>query len=230
MKAMKKSLIINLLLGILMVLSGVLTKLMTPNISSGLKVDINLETLIPTEFEDWKLDSSIASPIVTPGVKDLLEKTYSQTLSRTYVNKKGERIMLSIAYGGAEKTDLNNHRPEICYAAGGFDISKMTKTFVDTTVGRIPVMHLVAKQGTRNEPITYWTRIGDSLTRGWIEEKLSTLGYKLGGKAPDGLLVRVSSISNDEQDSYRLQQVFLVALLKAVRSEERHWLIGRMNS
>jgi EpsI family protein len=230
MKAMKKSLIISLFLGILMVLSGVLTKLMTPNISSGPKVDINLETLIPTEFEDWKLDLSIASPIVTPGLKDLLEKTYSQTLSRTYVNKKGERIMLSIAYGGAEKADLNNHRPEICYASSGFDISKMTKTFVDTTFGRIPVMHLVAKQGTRNEPITYWTRIGDSLTRGWIEQKLSVLGYGLAGKAPDGLLVRVSSISNDEQDSYRIQQVFLAALLKAVRSEERHWLVGRMNS
>jgi len=230
MKAMKKSLIISLLLGILMVLSSVLTKVMTPNITSGQKVDINLETLIPTEFEDWKLDSSIASPIVTPGVKDLLEKTYSQTLSRTYVNKKGERIMLSIAYGGAEKTDLNSHRPEVCYAAGGFDISKMTKTFVDTTVGRIPVMHLVAKRGTRNEPITYWTRIGDSLTRGWIEQKLSALGYRLTGKAPDGLLVRVSSISNDEQDSYRIQQVFLAALLKSVRSDEQHWLVGRMNS
>lgn len=230
MRVMKKSLAISLLLGILMVLSSVLTKVMTPNISAGPQVAIKLETLIPTEFEDWKLDSSIASPIVTPGLKNLLEKTYSQTLARTYVNKKGESIMLSIAYGGAEKTDLNNHRPEVCYASAGFDISKITKTFVDSTVGRIPVMHLVAKQGTRNEPITYWTRIGDSLTRGWLEEKLSTLGYGLAGNAPDGLLVRVSSISNDEQDSYRIQQVFLAALLKAVRSEERHWLVGRMNS
>jgi EpsI family protein len=105
----------------------------------------------------------------------------------------------------------------------------MTKTFVDTTAGRIPVMQLVAKQGSRNEPITYWTRIGDSLTRGWIEQKLSAIGFGLTGNAPDGLLVRVSSISNDDQDSYQVQQVFLNAMLKAVRSEDRFWLVGHYN-
>jgi EpsI family protein len=91
-------------------------------------------------------------------------------------------------------------------------------------------MRLVAKQGTRNEPITYWIRVGDSITRGWIEQKLTAIGYGLIGKVPDGLLVRVSSLSNDEQGSYRVQQVFLSAMLHAVRSEDRFWLVGRLNS
>ena len=137
--------------------------------------------------------------------------------------------MLSIAYGGEQKTDMHAHRPEICYAAGGFDISNKTKTFVDTTIGRIPVMHLLATRGARIEPITYWIRVGDSVTRGWIEQKLTAIGYGLTGKVPDGLLVRVSSISNDEQNSYRMQQVFLTAMLKAVRSEDRFWLVGRLS-
>jgi EpsI family protein len=226
---MNKSLVISLVLGALMVLASVLTEAMRPVISSDPKPNINLETLIPTEFEDWKLDSSNASFIVNPEVRGLLEKTYNQTLSRTYVNKVGERIMLAVAYGGAEKTDMHNHRPEICYAAGGYDIGKMTKTFINTTIGRVPVMRLVATRGIRNEPITYWIRVGDSLTRGWTEQKLAAMSYGLTGKAPDGLLVRVSSISNDDQDSYRVQQVFLTAMLKAVRREDRVWLVGYLN-
>jgi EpsI family protein len=91
-------------------------------------------------------------------------------------------------------------------------------------------MRLVARQGARNEPITYWISEGDSITRGWIEQKLTAIGYGLTGKVPDGLLVRVSSLSNDEQGAYWAQQVFLSALLRAVRSEDRFWLVGRLNS
>lgn len=229
MRRMKKSLIVSFALGMFMVLSTVLAKVMMPSSVSSLKDDINLETLIPTEFEDWKLDLSSVSPIISPEVKGLLEKIYNQSLSRTYVNKKGKRIMLAIAYVGVQKTEMP-HRPEICYAANGFDVGKMTKTFIKTAVGQIPVMRLVARQGERNEPITYWIREGDTLTRGWIEQKFTEIGYGLTGKVPDGLLVRVSSISSDEQDSYMIQQAFLAAMLKAVRSNERHWLVGRMSS
>jgi EpsI family protein len=106
---------------------------------------------------------------------------------------------------------------------------RMTKTFIDTTIGRIPVMRLVAKLDARNEPITYWIRVGDSLTRGWLEQKVTAIAYGLSGKIPDGLLFRVSTISNDEQDAYRIQQEFLSTVLQAVRSDDRYWLIGRLD-
>ncbi len=226
---MKKPFIVSLTLGMLMVSSSVLTKVMTPAvIFADQQAKINLETLIPKEFDGWKLDLSTASSIVNPTVGGELDRIYNQTLSRTYINNEGERIMLAIAYGGVQKTDLHAHRPEICYAASGFDIGKMTKTIVDTTIGRIPVMHLVAKQGVRNEPITYWIRVGNSLTRGWVEQKVAAISYGLTGKVPDGVLVRVSAISNDEQDSFRIQQIFLTAMLQAVRSEDRFWLVGQL--
>lgn len=213
-----------------MVLSGVLTKIMTPSVTfSDPQTNINLENLIPREFNQWKINPSIAAIIVNPDDNGLLNKLYSQTLSRTYINNKGEQIMLSIAYGRDQRADLQVHRPEICYTTSGFDISNMSKTFVDTSIGRIPVMQLVAKLGNRNEPITYWIRVGDSLTRGWFEQKLTAIAYGLTGKAPDGLLFRISTISADNQDSYRIQQTFLTTLLQAVRSEDRHWLVGQMN-
>jgi len=226
---MKKPFIVSLMMGLLMVSSAAITMVITP--SAGIadqQNQIDLEALIPSEFNDWKIDVSAESLMVNPDVKETINKIYSQTLSRTYINNQGERVMLSIAYGRDQRTDLQIHRPEVCYLTSGFDIGKLTKTFVDTTIGRIPVMHLVAKQGARNEPITYWIRMGDSVTRGWFEQKAATLSYELTGKVPDGLLFRVSTISNDEQDSYRIQQIFLTSLLQAVRSEDRHWLVGRL--
>jgi len=226
---MKKPFIVSLMMGLLMVSSAAITMVITP--SAGIadqQNQIDLEALIPSEFNDWKIDVSAESLMVNPDVKEMINKIYSQTLSRTYINSQGERVMLSIAYGRDQRKDLQVHRPEVCYLTSGFDIGKLTKTFVDTTIGRIPVMHLVAKQGARNEPITYWIRMGDSVTRGWFEQKAATLSYELTGKVPDGLLFRVSTISNDEQDSYRIQQIFLTSLLQAVRSEDRHWLVGRL--
>jgi EpsI family protein len=226
---MNKPLIVSLILGFLMVLSAVITKVMSPSIPiDGMQNKFNLETMIPVEFDRWRIYPSTAALVVNPDDNGLLNKIYNQTLSRTYINNEGERVMLSIAYGRDQSTDMHVHRPEICYASGGFDVGNLTKTFVDTKIGRIPVMRLVAKQGARIEPITYWIRVGDSLTRGWVEQKLTAIGYGLTGKVPDGLLFRVSSISNDEQDAYRIQQVFLAAMLQAVRSEDRFWLVGQL--
>ncbi len=166
--------------------------------------------------------------MVSPDTLWLINKIYTQTLSHTYINNEGERVMLSIAYGKDQNKDLYVHRPENCYVANGFEIGEITRTYVDTAIGRIPVMHLVAKQGSRTEPITYWIRVGDSLTQSWVEQTLTTIGYELTGNVPDGLLFRISTLSNDEQDSYRIQQAFLTAMLQAVRSEDRHWLVGQL--
>jgi EpsI family protein len=225
---MKKSVIVSLVMGIFMVLSSVLAMLAIPTLMNSDKADkLNLEAIIPKEFDGWKMDLAYVEPLVSPEVKGEINKIYDQTLSRTYINSQGERVMLAIAYGADERVESQVHRPEICYAASGFDIKKMTKMFLDTTFGQIPVMRLVAKQGNRNEPITYWIKIGNSLTRGWFEEKWATFRYELTGRVPDGLLFRVSTISNDEQASYQVQQTFLTDLLKSMRSGDRQWLVGQ---
>lgn len=211
-----------------MVLSSVLAVLATPTpLPASMQNKLDLETIIPKQFDGWKEDQSFAQPLVSANVKGEINKIYNQTLSRAYINEQGERVMLVIAYGANQSVDLQVHRPEICYAAGGFDISKMAKTFVNTTFGRLPVMHLLARRGDRSEPITYWIKIGNSLTRGWFEEKWATFSYELTGRIPDGLLFRISTISNKPQDSYRIQQKFLADLLQSMKSGDRHWLIGQ---
>jgi EpsI family protein len=215
-------------MGLFMVSSGITARIITPSIGFNNRQNtFNLETMIPEKFNSWKIDSTAAAFMVDPDSRGTLDKIYSQTLFRTYINTEGERVMLSIAYGSNQSTDLHVHRPEICYTSAGFEVGVLTKTLLDTSIGPLPVMRLVAKQGTRNEPITYWIRVGNSLTRGWLEQKLTAIAYSLTGKIPDGLLFRVSTISNDDNNSFSVQQKFLSDLLQSVQQRDRYWLIGR---
>lgn len=218
----------HLIIGLAMLTAAGLAFALTPRERiSDQGPKINLETMIPKQFGEWKLDETIVPLLADPGQTALINELYNQTLSRTYVNPAGERVMLSIAYGGNQSKELQVHKPEVCYVAQGFQIGEMTKSKVNTPIGEIPVMNLVAKQGTRNEPITYWIRMGDSVTRGWFEQNLARISYGLTGKVPDGLLLRVSSISSDEEQAYKTQQVFLTAMLQGIRKEDQAWLVGK---
>lgn len=189
----------------------------------------DLETMIPKQFGVWKLDEAIVPIKVSPDVQANLDRIYNQTLSRTYINSTGERVMLSIAYGGDQSVSLQVHRPDVCYAAQGFQVSQMVKDFARTVTGQVPVMHMVASQGQRTEPITYWITVGNTAVRGGWEQKLAKVRYGLTGKVPDGILVRVSNISSDAPDSYRLHEGFVNDMLKAMRQGDRLRLVGQLS-
>jgi EpsI family protein len=191
---------------------------------AGPKVD--LETLIPKEFGDWKMEDTI-TPILNPVQKAVIEKIYNQTLSRTYVNSRNERIMLSIAYGGDQSDAMSVHKPEICYPSQGFQILKNASGTFATGEGEIPVRRLVAQQGRRVEPITYWTTIGDTVAIKGVAWKLQQIKFGLTGKIPDGLLFRISSIQTDESAAYHNQDDFTRALIGAMTPEGKQRIIGR---
>lgn len=192
---------------------------------SGPKID--LETLIPITFGDWKIDSTITPLIANPEQEAQLSKIYNQTLTRTYVNAHGERIMLSIAYGGDQSDSMAVHKPEVCYPAQGFQILKHPKIGnFSSEAGSIPVKRLVAGQGARVEPITYWTTVGGKVAVDGLKWKIQQLKFGLTGKIPDGLLFRVSSIQADENQAYQIQDDFMREMLKIMKPEERERIIG----
>lgn len=182
---------------------------------------INLETLVPKEFGNWKLDERVVPIAPDPAAQALLNKLYNQTLARTYFNSDGRRIMLSIAYGGDQSDDMQVHRPEVCYAAQGFHILSEIRGNLSTEFGTLPVKRLLARQGPRNEPITYWVTVGGEATQTGFRQKLAQLSYGLTGKVPDGMLVRVSSIDRDETVAYAAQEEFVRQMLAAVGQEDR---------
>lgn len=187
---------------------------------------IDLETLIPKQFGEWRIDETIAPLIANPEQEALINRIYDQTLSRTYVNARGERIMLSIAYGGDQSDAMQVHKPEACYPAQGFQILKNASDVFSTGDANIPVRRLVATLGPRIEPITYWTTIGDTVAVNGIKWKLQQLKFGLTGKIPDGLLFRVSSIQADDGAAYVAQDDFTRALLRELSPEARKRIIG----
>ena len=224
---MKKSIFVSIFIGVLMVSSSALTKALTPNKKiADQQEKVDLEIMIPLEFGDWHIDRSIIPLQVDAETQAKLDKIYNQTLARTYVNSSGERIMLSVAYGGDQSDNLAVHKPEVCYYAQGFEITKIDVEELFTQYGKLPIKRLLAIKGYRNEPITYWITVGNKAVLPGMEEKLQQLRYGLTGNIPDGMLVRVSSIDSDNDKAYQLQTTFIQDLLSSVNSDERLRLIG----
>ncbi|ODU50425.1 MAG: EpsI family protein [Thiobacillus sp. SCN 63-374] len=187
---------------------------------------IDLAVLIPKTFADWKIDETITPLISNPEQQALMNKIYSQTLARTYVNSNGDRIMLSIAYGGDQSDGMAVHKPEVCYPGQGFQIIKNAIGILSTGEGTIPVKRLVATQGQRIEPITYWMTVGDAVAVNGFKWKLQQLKYGLTGRIPDGLLFRVSSIQADNAKAYETQDTFIRDLLKVLSPTGRERIVG----
>jgi len=224
---MKKYLSSGMLLAFAMLIAAGMTVLLTPSRDQETN-PVDLEAMIPKQFGQWTQDTTVLPLIVSPDAQAILDKIYSATLSRTYVNANGERIMLSLAYGADQSRALQVHKPEVCYTMQGFQIGMMAKQLIGTATAEIPVMRLMAAKGPRQEPITYWIRVGDDVVRGWYEQNLAKVRYGLSGRVPDGMLVRVSNLSVRAGESYELHQQFISDLLASVKPEYRAVLIGNL--
>jgi EpsI family protein len=186
-----------------------------------------LDAAIPQSFGDWKIDPTIVPILPAPDVQANLEKTYDQIVNRTYINNQGERIMLTLAYGGDQSDALKAHRQEVCYAAQGFEIRALKYETLGLAGRQIPITRMLAVQGLRSEPVTYWLTMGDRVVQGRLERLIVQLRYGLGGEIPDGIMVRVSNISGNPQEAYRAQEQFMQALLVGIRPADVPLLVGK---
>ena len=192
----------------------------------GDKLKLDLEEAIPRAFGPWRLIDKGNLVVVDPHQLEVLNKIYSQTLSRTYANSDDYRVMLSMAYGGNQSDNMQAHKPEVCYPAQGFQVLKQFDTTLRLPEKLIPIRRLVAKQSLRVEPITYWVVVGDQVALSGWQRKLAQLRFGLTGTIPDGVLIRVSSIDNDEDRAFAFQTQFLDSLLGALEPKARTKLIG----
>jgi EpsI family protein len=194
--------------------------------------DIVLEEAVPKSFRGWRLDPNQGAEVVNPQQQSLLQALYSQTLARTYVDEQGRRVMLSIAYGGMQGGSLELHRPEVCYVAQGFALERLgASTLGSPVAGRsIPLQRLMSRQRGREEPISYWMRVGDDLMVSGLSQQISRIRQGLQGKVPDGILFRVSSISADSTSAYALQDRFVQDLLASSPPRLQRFLIGPVSA
>lgn len=192
----------------------------------GQAPSIVLDTAIPQQFGDWRLAPEAAVQVVNPQTQELLDKLYSQTLSRTYVNGSGYRVMLSLSYGDDQRGGLQAHMPEVCYPAQGFKLVGTSEHTLPTPFGDIPARQLMTSLGARLEPITYWFAMGERNVRSNWERRLVEVKLGLTGQVPDGLLFRMSSIDGDATGAYRMHEQFARELLAALPAQERRKISG----
>ncbi|MCW7537308.1 EpsI family protein [Aquabacterium sp. A7-Y] len=211
----------------LMLLAAAMAVVARPSIKmaeTGPKVD--LESVFPKQFGDWRIDDRMPVILPAPDVQEQLDKIYSQVLARTYINGRGERIMLSVAYGGDQSDGMQVHRPEICYPAQGFQVLSQQPDQLQLGSRMLPVQKLNTRLGSRHEPLIYWIVVGDQIVASNTQQKLAQLGYGLRGRVPDGMLVRVSSIDVDSQKAYAAQTAFLRDISTSIAPEFQSRVFG----
>ncbi len=187
---------------------------------------IVLEDSVPLAFGRWRLDPQAVAVVPSSVKQEAISQIYSQTLSRTYVNAQGQRVMLAIAYGSNQTRQLRAHRQEVCYVAQGFQVDMLTSGRLQAGGATIPVTRLVASNGPRIEPVTYWFTMGSSVVRSYFDRQVVELKYALSDYIPDGYLFRVSTIGADERAAFALQAAFSDELMQALDPAVRARLLG----
>ena len=185
-----------------------------------------LEEIVPKQFGGWRELPDKTLQVVNPQTKELLDKIYSQTLSRTYVNTNGYRIMLSMAYGDDQRGSLTAHKPEVCYPAQGFTLHSNAQADMATPFGAIATRRLSTSLGQRKEPVTYWFTVGDTAVKNRWQQRLVEIRLGLTGQVPDGLLVRISSIDDSTDQAFSAHEAFAADLLVALNATNRVRLSG----
>ena len=79
---------------------------------------------------------------------------------------------------------------------------------------------------TEAEQVLYWTRLGDEFPLGWSAQRLSVMRANLRGVIPDGMLMRVSVISDDVTHAFEQLQQFINAFEAAAAPQLRKVLLG----
>jgi EpsI family protein len=219
-----------LLVGAVMVLTAGASLALKPSRVQQDKATFDLEEIILRSFGDWTVDPNVVPIPPTPDVQADLKALYAQIVSRTYVNRRGERVMLMVAYGGDQSNALKAHLQEVCYAAQGFEIRHRSHDTLRFHGEAIPVTRVLAVRGQRSEPVTYWLTMGDRVLLGRLDRLMVQLRFGLSGRIPDGMLVRVSNISTDPARAFKEHEEFIGALLGGIRRGEARRLFGSQSS
>lgn len=226
--AIQRGLLKTVLLASLCCAASVAAYHWTPSkMLADLKPPLSLKDQVPESFGEWRSVPAGSVVVPDPSQLEMINKIYNETLSRTYVNKQGEQVMLSLAYGRDQSERMQVHTPEICYPSQGYKVTPSQETSMTLGEQPHPVVRLVGTQGTRVEPITYWIVMGDHIVNGGPGDRRNVrFIYGFDDVVPDGVFFRMSSIGTDVDKQYALHQRFANDLSAALPKNVADRLIG----
>lgn len=210
-----------------MILAAVLAWLATPQLSTGGRQP-DLDAMVPKAFGSWRLLPNAMQQVqMSQGVQTSTEQPYDRELMRTYVNDRGEIVMLALAWGERQRQDVKVHRPEVCYPAQGLNVMDLrpgSPLLLQGVAQPVPTVQLLAGNRGQMEAVRYWIRIGDTYGGDGLRARWYILNEGLRGRIPDGLLVRASQRLRSDAEAEASQQLlagFLSEMTAAVAAADR---------
>ncbi len=160
-----------------------------------------------------------------------MDQPYDQTLMRTYVNSKGQVVMLALAWGAKQRQEVKVHRPDLCYVAQGHKVKQFSSAqFSGIAADHGPVIgsKMVTEGPHGGEAVMYWIRIGDIYSESAVATRVHILLEGISGRIPDGILVRASIQirgQEDAQTAWPVMEAFLTDLVAATPFGTRKLMI-----
>lgn len=214
-------------LSALMVLSSGAAVMLAPPELPDTGQKVSLEAEIPQAFGDWKVDKSIVPVAMSADVESALYEVYDAVLGRTYINSRGDRMMLSVGYTRQQGGKQKPHWQEICYRAQGFAVEGLRRGPAHVAGRDIPVTRMVATQRSRVEPVTYWLTLGDQVVENRWDRMARLLAMGLQRETADGYLVRISSVTEQADAAFASHLRFADDLAGALPPDRARKLFGR---
>jgi EpsI family protein len=188
---------------------------------------IDLDGMFPSRFGAWHVDAAMQAFVRPAAQQGKRYRIYDQVLERTFIDDRGRRVMLSVAFGGEQSASMQLHRPEVCYRASGYEVGDSQAAVLQLGDRPVPITRLKAVMPGRPEPITYWTVLGGAAVADDGSFQLRRLRFAAQRELLDGMLVRVSSIDPDAARAFALHQQFALALSQALAPADRDKILGR---
>ena len=216
--------------GAAMIATSALAIATRPRKSEHELAKVKLGSLVPHQLGAWKYIGSDGVVVAAEDEENGPQDGYDQLVTRTYAAPGQPTIMLLLAYGSTQGGSLQLHRPETCYPGQGFKLSRFGEQDM-AFPGVVPpspvhTRHFTATRDERIERIAYWTRIAQKFPRNTAEEYAAIFGQVAKGVVPDGILVRYSTIGQDEAQSDAGLSAFAAAMIAAMPAAGQDVLLG----
>ncbi len=157
----------------------------------------DLERLINEHPDGWM---ALSGQSVDSEWSKSLQSDYDMVTAQTYQHPDGKIVSVLMTWS-RDGIHRAGHLQQVCYQAGGSEISTPKQASVTTKMGKQDVITFTARQGNRVEDVVYWRITGGKLDLGTNQslfsatriDKMTRLARSLLGKTPDNIMVRVSS-------------------------------------
>lgn len=213
----------EVVLGGVLAMIGAGSVLLRPRSTIPVLTSERMDAAVPMAVGPWR--SEPTDSLVTAPADELAARLYDQILTRIYRAPSLPDVGLLIAYGRGQDTDVQLHRPDVCYPAQGFVLTDQRAVPVRLADRMLPAQVVTAQRYDRVEQIVFWTRIGQDFPpdvhaeRGVIERE------NLSGRMPDAVLVRLSVDQPDRPAAVAAMLSFVRLLGAGLPADGRRLLL-----